>query len=84
MIDIHYFASVRERLSCEHERLQIDSNINTVADLVDALIARHGEAWQRVLKDERILVAVNQQISKLQSPLQDGDEVAFFPPVTGG
>ena len=84
MIDIHYFASVRERLSCEHERLQLDSNINTVDALVAALIARHGEAWQRVLKDERILVAVNQQISKLQSPVQDGDEVAFFPPVTGG
>ena len=84
MINVHYFASIRERLHCDHETLVADGAINTVADVVDALVARHGEAWQRVLRDERVLVAVNQDVGSQASGVRDGDEVAFFPPVTGG
>lgn len=82
MIEIHYFASIRERLACDRETL--DTAPPTVAALVDALVERHGEAWQRVLRDGRVLVAVNQEVASLQSALREGDEVAFFPPVTGG
>lgn len=84
MIDIHYFASIRERLACERESLQADASIASVSDVVAALVARHGQTWQRVLQDERVLVAVNQEVGSLQTPVHDGDEVAFFPPVTGG
>lgn len=82
MIEIHYFASIRERLACDRETL--DTAPATVAALVDTLVARHGETWQRVLRDGRVLVAVNQEVASLQSALREGDEVAFFPPVTGG
>lgn len=84
MIEIHYFASIRERLGCERESLVAGSGTANVAAVVDSLIALHGESRQRVLKDARVLVAVNQQVASLQSPVQDGDEVGFFPPVTGG
>lgn len=84
MINIHYFASIRERLDCAHETLEASAATATVGDVVTALVARHGEAWKRVLQDERILVAVNQEVSNPAAAVRDGDEVAFFPPVTGG
>lgn len=84
MIDIHYFASIRERLDCEQEALEAGASITCVGDVVAALVARHGALWQRVLQDERVLVAVNQDVGNKDSLVRDGDEVAFFPPVTGG
>ena len=75
MIDVHYFASIRESLGRAHEQ---------VATLVDKLIAQHGEQWSKVLRDGRVLMAVNQAVAKQDTTVRDGDEVAFFPPVTGG
>ncbi|MBD4685637.1 molybdopterin synthase sulfur carrier subunit, partial [Xanthomonas citri pv. citri] len=40
--------------------------------------------WQLALEKGKLLVAINQSISPLESAIKDGDEVAFFPPVTGG
>lgn len=84
MIDVYYFASIRESLGRAHEQVVIDGGITTVATLVDKLIAQHGEQWSRVLRDGRVLMAVNQAVAKQDTAVRDGDEVAFFPPVTGG
>ncbi len=83
MIDVQYFASVRERLGIDGE--QVDGNAaGTVAALLELLASRHGDKGQRVLKDARVLAAVNQVVAEAHTALKDGDEVAFFPPVTGG
>lgn len=82
MIDIHYFASVRERLGVDSEQLNISAG--TVKDLVEALVAAHGEGYRKVLQDARVLVAVNQEVKGMDAVVRDGDEIAFFPPVTGG
>jgi molybdopterin synthase sulfur carrier subunit len=84
MIGVHYFASVRESLGCAHEQVPAGADTGTVAALVDKLVAAHGAEWHRVLREGRVLMAVNQTVARADTALRDGDEVAFFPPVTGG
>lgn len=84
MIDVHYFASVRESLGRAHEQVPADARTTTVSALMDVLIALHGTQWHKVLREGRVLMAVNQAVARPDTALRDGDEVAFFPPVTGG
>jgi molybdopterin synthase sulfur carrier subunit len=82
MIRILYFASLRERLGIAEETLE--EFPGTVAGLRAQLAAR-GDAWGDVFADEqRVLTAVNQEMAAADQALRAGDEVGFFPPVTGG
>lgn len=84
MIHILYFARLRETLGRPGEHLTPPPTVSSVADLIDHLRARDG-AWARGLgPGERFLVAVNQALARPETLLHDGDEVALFPPVTGG
>jgi molybdopterin synthase sulfur carrier subunit len=82
MITVKFFASLREQLDTEQVHIDGDA-IDTVAALQKALADR-GENWRAALEDHRILAAVNQAIAKPSTPIKAGDEIAFFPPVTGG
>lgn len=82
MITICYFARLREALGIAKESLELKT-IDTVAALRDHLIDTRGEEWS-ILKEESVRVAINHQLAELQASIADGDEVAFFPPVTGG
>ncbi|WP_295449204.1 molybdopterin converting factor subunit 1 [uncultured Thiodictyon sp.] len=83
MIDIHYFASLREALKCDSERLDWRAP-QAAAVLLEQLRAR-GEPWSSAMGvGQRVMVAINQEIASPDSVVTDGDEVAFFPPVTGG
>jgi molybdopterin synthase sulfur carrier subunit len=84
MITVHYFASIRESLGCAHEDVPAGAGTATVAALMDTLIALHGAQWHKVLREGRVLMAVNQAVARPDTSVRDGDEVAFFPPVTGG
>jgi molybdopterin synthase sulfur carrier subunit len=55
-----------------------------VAALIDALVVQHGGRWQSLFNETRVLTAVNQVVVPITAAIKDGDEVAFFPPVTGG
>ncbi|MGH1469671.1 MAG: MoaD/ThiS family protein [Cellvibrionaceae bacterium] len=81
-ISILYFARYREVLNCDKESYS-EGNIKTVDDLITALSVR-GEAWKNILNEDKVLIAINQTISNRNSIINDGDEIAFFPPVTGG
>lgn len=84
MIELLYFAWVRERIGKDGERLELPVGVATVAALLDWLEAR-GETYRAALGErERLRVAVNQAFAPLDAPVRDGDEVAIFPPVTGG
>ena len=84
MIDIHYFASIREALGIAHEQMPADA-AGTVSALTAALVEKHGSRWQTVFGgNNKVLAAVNQVVVPLSFVIKDGDEVAFFPPVTGG
>jgi molybdopterin synthase sulfur carrier subunit len=83
MISVHFFASLREALNSHAVELAPDG-IASVGDVISKLVATHGERWAQVLHQEKVMVAVNQQVADLAAAVSDGDEVAFFPPVTGG
>jgi sulfur-carrier protein len=83
VLNILYFASLRETLGQSAESLALPSP-PTVQGLIDTLRARGG-AWTEVLATgKRWRVAVNQEMAVFETPLNAGDEVAIFPPVTGG
>jgi len=84
MIEVRFFASLREELACEHEMLEVEAAGETVAEL-RARLCQRGGRWATALAPERaVLAAVNQELAPSHRMLTDGDEVAFFPPVTGG
>ena len=83
MIKLLYFASLRERLGTGAESFELPAGIATVAMLRDAL-AQRGDAWAALTTMRNLRVAVNQTMVGFDTRLKDGDEVAFFPPVTGG
>jgi molybdopterin synthase sulfur carrier subunit len=83
MINVHYFANIRETLGVAREQVPLPQPA-TVSGLIDALVAQHGNSWHSLLKETRVLVAVNQTVVPITAAVKQGDEVAFFPPVTGG
>lgn len=82
MLDVLYFAWVRERIGLPHERLE--TSAVTVSDLIAELSARE-ERYALAFSDLRSLrVALDQKLSSFDAPLAGVREVAFFPPMTGG
>ena len=81
-LKLKYFASVREAIGVAGE--QTTSNATTVGALRDELIARGGAYAQSLARNQAIRVALNQTMCEESTALSEGDEVAFFPPVTGG
>jgi molybdopterin synthase sulfur carrier subunit len=79
-----FFASLRERLGTTGEELELPPHVTTVGALREHLRSR-GAAWAEVFAPNRnVRAAVNQEMAQLAAPIKAGDEVAFFPPVTGG
>ena len=82
MIKILFFAQLRERLKTDEMRLDLEKSL-TVGQLRDTL-SSEDDNWRECLEDGRVLVAVNQTMATGDTRINPGDEVAFFPPVTGG
>ena len=83
MLQLRYFASLRESLGIGDEQIELPDGIHDLPGLTRWLQARN-ENWASTLADSRLHVAINQEIVKADAPVMDGDEVAWFPPVTGG
>ena len=84
MVKILYFANLAETLGVKSEQLALPDDCNSVIDLVTLLRTR-GEPFHSSFDGEtRILIAINQEMSDGDVPITDNDEIAFFPPVTGG
>jgi molybdopterin synthase sulfur carrier subunit len=84
MVRILYFAKLREDLGKSAEDLDLPGDVASVAALRSHLMARGG-AWATALAQGKALrVAVNHDMADAATPIKAGDEVAFFPPVTGG
>jgi len=81
MIQVKFFARFREELGSDGEAL---ADFPDVSALLCHLRGRGG-VWSRLFaEDQRVMMAVNQELAERDTLLKDGDEVAFFPPVTGG
>lgn len=76
-ITVRYFAALRDELGKARDQIEPDETIMTVERLWDAL-------WPQRARPANTLIAVNQTYARPDQPVRDGDEVAFFPPVTGG
>ena len=82
-INVLYFASIREAFGTGAESLQ--TGAETVGALRNELIRTRGDAAAAALAPNRaVRMALNQVMCKADAAIQEGDEVAFFPPVTGG
>jgi sulfur-carrier protein len=83
-INLRFFASVRELVGAAQEVLEVSEPLLTVGQVRTLLIARGGN-WEYALAQGRALrMAHNQVMCDADTVIADGDEVAFFPPVTGG
>ncbi|MCL1124400.1 molybdopterin synthase sulfur carrier subunit [Shewanella surugensis] len=83
MINVLFFAQVREQLELSNLLVAATEDLQTTNDL-RLHLSNKGDKWANALASDRLLVAVNQTISQWDASVQDGDEIAFFPPVTGG
>lgn len=84
MLHIVFFARVKEQLGCAKLELEWDEALASIDALQEQLCAREDGAWREVLSEDNIIRAVNQTVVAGDAVLCDGDEIAFFPPVTGG
>ncbi|HSN19127.1 MAG TPA: molybdopterin converting factor subunit 1 [Usitatibacter sp.] len=84
MVTVLYFASLRERVGRSREEVPLPAGTPTVGSLVEQLRNRDGNWTDAFAPGRTWRVAVNQRMADPATPLKPGDEVAFFPPVTGG
>jgi len=83
-MELLYFAWLREKVGISTEKVALPDGISDVAGLLEWLRGR-GVGYAEALKDLSVVrVAVNQEFAQPTDPVKDGDEIALFPPVTGG
>ncbi|AAU37630.1 MULTISPECIES: molybdopterin synthase sulfur carrier subunit [Basfia] len=81
MLKVLFFAQTRELVGVD--QIDVEAAFST-AEALRAHLAEKGGKWALALEAGKLLVAINQTLSSLDSSIRDGDEIAFFPPVTGG
>lgn len=81
MIKVLFFAQTRELIGVDEVEVE---PIYPNAEALRAALYEKGGKWSLALEKGKLLVAINQTISPMDSAINEGDEVAFFPPVTGG
>ncbi len=82
MVSVLFFGRLKEELQCGQLQVQM-ADAKTVADLKQKLVTEQ-PAWQDLLLDDQVLVAVDQVMATAATQVAANAEVAFFPPVTGG
>ncbi len=83
-MDVLYFAWLRQKIGADKEAVAVPEDVTTVGELINWLKGRspgHADAFANA---KYVRAAVNHEFATLETPVKQGDEVAFFPPVTGG
>jgi molybdopterin synthase sulfur carrier subunit len=83
-VKLLYFASVRQKIGIGEEEFSLPREVMTVADLIAVLRERGGNYGQAFSDNSLLLCAVNQEHAGFATYIGPDDEIAFFPPVTGG
>ncbi|HEX6958225.1 MAG TPA: molybdopterin converting factor subunit 1 [Ferrovibrio sp.] len=84
MIRVLYFASLRERVGVAEETVAPPPEVRTVAELIQWLRGRSDIHDSALANPAMVRIAVNQDYAQADHPVRAGDEIAIFPPVTGG
>ena len=83
-VKVLFFASLREQLGTSGEEIELPGGVTTVAGL-RSYLSQRSNSWKSTFADTKLIrAAVNQDMVQPTAPIKAGDEVAFFPPVTGG
>ena len=81
---ILYFSWIKDKIGKTHEDIQIKDNIKTIDDLI-AYLKKSNESYEEIFKDtSSIKVSINMETANFKDQINNNDEVAFFPPMTGG
>lgn len=81
MLKVLFFAQTRELIGTDE--IIVEETFATADELREHL-SQKGDKWALALEKGKLLVAINQTLMPLESAVKSGDEIAFFPPVTGG
>jgi sulfur-carrier protein len=84
MITVRYFASIRDLIGKDLEQFTFNEAYNTVAAILDYCRAQSEEHATALSDANSLRAALNQTLTSFEARVNDGDEIAFFPPVTGG
>lgn len=83
-IKLFYFAKVREVLGIDREEIDVETDIKTLAELI-AFLKLRGSQWQSIFDmSSSYRMAINQELAEPSHSINANDEIAFFPPITGG
>jgi molybdopterin synthase sulfur carrier subunit len=83
MINVVFFARIRDQLGIDQIHIPLPDGVNSLLQFTAYLTATH-PSFAGIIDQPTVLVAVNQEFAQPQTPVEDGDEIAYFPPVTGG
>jgi molybdopterin synthase sulfur carrier subunit len=83
-LTILYFAWVRQKVGTGEEHLALPAQVTTIAELIEFLRLRGGGYAEAFCDPGRLRAAANQEHASFDATIGDADEIAFFPPVTGG
>ena len=79
-----YFSWIKDKLGKSHEEIELNNNIKTINDLI-GLLKQNNENYKDVFEDtSSIKVSINMETARFEDSIHENDEVAFFPPMTGG
>ena len=84
MITVKFFSLVREALGVQQLDVQLTYEGMTVMAVKEYLVSMHGEHWREVLFQPNVVHALNHRVVDVTTSVEEGAELAFFPPMTGG
>ena len=82
MITVKYFASLKAIAEKEEEQIEVQSSISM--DQLSDIISKTSPKIADIIRDNKIMISVNQEMADADTVIHDGDEVAFLPPFSGG
>ena len=82
MITVKFFASLKAIAEKEEEQIEVQSSISM--DQLSDIISKTSPKMADIIKDNKIMISVNQEMADADTVIHDGDEVAFLPPFSGG
>jgi molybdopterin converting factor subunit 1 len=82
MITVKYFASLKAIAEKEEEQIEVKSSISM--DQLSDIISKTSPKMADIIRDNKIMISVNQEMADADTVIHDGDEVAFLPPFSGG